>query len=245
MKLTIGQTAKQAGISVRTLHYYDEIGLLHPQEKSEAGYRYYDRESLTRLQQILLYRELGFPLGEIAQMLSQPNYDPTDALRRQRRLLQLKRERLERLINHVEKILQGGHEMEFQAFDQTEIERVKEEYRRETEERFGQTEEYQESLRRSENYAPGDWAHIQKQCAEIFSAFAEKRDAPAEDGEVQELVRRWQDHITEWYYPCTKEILASLGQMYRKDERFTKTIDAYGTGTAQMMSKAIEVYCKN
>lgn len=243
MKLTIGQTAKRAGISVRTLHYYDEIGLLHPQEKSESGYRYYNRESLMRLQQILFFRELGFPLGEIAQMLSQPNYDPTDALKRQRRLLELKRERLDKLIAHVEEILQGGHEMDFQAFDMAKIEQEKEEYRKEAQERFGDTEPYRESKRRTAGYKQEDWARIEKESEEIFAAFAAARGVSPDSAKVQSLVERWQRHITENFYPCTREILSGLGQMYRQDERFTKNIDKFGAGTAQLMSRAIELYC--
>ena len=133
MKLSIGQVAKRIGISVRTLHYYDEIGLLHPKGRSESGSRYYNRESLLRLQQILFFRELGFELAQIAEILSKPNYNPIQALKQQRKLLQMKRERLDALIAHVDEILQGGHEMDFRAFDKTELEKKMECYRREAE----------------------------------------------------------------------------------------------------------------
>ncbi len=244
MKLSIGQVAKRIGISVRTLHYYDEIGLLHPKGRSESGYRYYNRESLLRLQQILFFRELGFELAQIAEILSKPNYNPIQALKQQRKLLQMKRERLDALIAHVDEILQGGHEMDFRAFDKTELEKKMECYRREAEECYGNTPEFAESERRTKNYSRKDWEEIEQEAEKIFSAFAALRGHSPDEEEVQQLVRQWQAHITKYYYPCTREILNGLGQMYLADSRFREHMDRYGQGTAELISLAIQRYCR-
>ena len=244
MKLTIGQVSKHAGISVRTLHYYDEIGLLHPVGRSESGYRYYDRESLRKLQQILFFRELGFALSQIAEILSRPNYNPVQALKRQRELLQMKRERLDALIAHMDEILQGGHEMDFQAFDKTNLEREMERYYEEAKERYGNTPEFAQSERRTGAYSKKDWNTMEEEAEKIFSTFAALRECAPDDEKVQAMVKLWQGHITKYYYPCTKEILCNLGQMYLEDERFTENLDRYGKGTAKLMSLAIAYYCR-
>ncbi len=244
MKLTIGQVAKQAGISVRTLHYYDEIGLLCPRGRSESGYRYYDRDSLLKLQQILFFRELGFTLSQIAEILSKPNYSPVQALKRQRKLLQMKRERLDALIAHVDEILQGGHEMDFQAFDKTKLEREMERYHKEAEERYGDTPEFAQSEKRTGQYSKEDWKRMEEETEKIYSSFAALRGYAPDDEKAQALVKLWQEYITKYYYPCTKEILCSLGQMYLEDERFTENLDRYGKGTAKLMSLAIAYYCR-
>lgn len=143
MRLTVSETAKLTNISVRTLHYYDEIGLLKPAYTSEAGYRYYDDEALAMLQQILLYRELDFPLKEIRDMLSRPDYDSQAALKAHKELLLLKIERLTRMAGLVDRMMRGENDMSFQEFDEKKIEAAKEQYAREVKERWGNTEAYQ------------------------------------------------------------------------------------------------------
>lgn len=243
MKLQIGELAKLSGVSVRTLHYYDEIGLLKPSELTEAGYRFYDDASLARLQQILFFRELDFPLREIQRILSSPNYDRDRALRRQKDLLRLKKERLERLIGLVDATLKGGNRMSFQEFDNREYETARDRYAQEAKERWGGTGAYEESERKTAQYSGEDWKRIGAESAEIFSAFAARMDSRPEDPEVQALVVRWQEHISGHFYTCTKEILRGLGQMYVADERFRRNIDREKEGLAQFIADAIAVYC--
>ena len=144
MHLTVKQVAGRTGVSVRTLHYYDEIGLLPPTRTTEAGYRLYGEEALARLQQILFLKELDFPLEEIRAILDDPSFDKTQAMHRHRELLLLKRARLDRLIRLVENNLKGEPEMDFESFDQSDIQAARRQYAKEAEERWGQSEAYRE-----------------------------------------------------------------------------------------------------
>ena len=137
MRKSISEMAKLSGVSVRTLHYYDEIGLLKPSEVvSDTGYRYYDELAMERLQQILFYRELDFPLKEIVKIMKSSEYNKEDALNKQRALLKLKRKRLDRLICLLDASLKGERNMSFKEFDMSEIEIAKEQYAKEVEERY-------------------------------------------------------------------------------------------------------------
>lgn len=238
---TVRETARLSGVSVRTLHYYDSIGLLRPAGTTEAGYRLYGEEELKRLQQILFFRELGFPLADIRRILSDPGFDSRKALLEHRRLLTMERDRLDGLLRLVDRILKGEQSMSFQEFDSTAIEAARREYAGEAKERWGSTEAWRESEKKTASYGPEDWAKIQLEAEEIFRAFAAemKMKKPPEDPAVQALVRRRQDFITKWFYTCTDEILAGLGEMYVADERFRKNIDRYGEGLAEFISRAI------
>lgn len=245
MKMKIHEAANLTGISVRTLHYYDEIGLLHPDEVTESGYRLYDEASLERLQQILFFRELGFALKEIQKIMENPAFDKKRALENHRRLLLMQRERLDHLIALVNRTLKGESEMSFQEFDMSEIEATRERYAKEAEERWGNTEAYAESARKAKGYTKEDWAKITRESERIYLAFAEKKGQDPSAPQVQQLVADWQSLITRSFYNCTNEILAGLGQMYVADGRFTQNIDGkYGAGTADFISRAIAVYCK-
>lgn len=243
LHLSISETANLFGISVRTLHYYDEIGILKPAKVSDAGYRYYDDLAMEQLQQILFYRELEFSLKEIAAMISRPDYDKTDALKKHRALLLLKRRHLDELISLVEDTL-GGVDMKTQKITAAEIAAVKKQYAVEAEQRWGKTAAYKESQEKYASYGEAEKVASAEEAREIFSAFARLMDVPPADPKVQALVKKWREHITKYHYQCTKEILAGLGQMYIADERFTKNLDAYGDGTAAYISKAIAVYCE-
>ena len=245
MKRTVREVARLTGISVRTLHYYDEIGLLHPSEVTPAGYRLYGEEAVERLGQILFFRELDFPLREIAAILDSPSFDRQEAMANHRRLLELKRARLDRLIRLVDQNLKGESNMgenDLKAFDMEEYEATRAQYAAEAKERWGETEAYRESEKRTGSYRKEDWARIQQEAEGIFSKLAANRDKGPSDPAVQECVRAWQEHITRHYYTCTNEILQGLGQMYAADERFTKWFDErYGSGTAQFVSEAIRL----
>lgn len=240
--MKINEVAKLTGVTVRALHYYDKIGLLKPEEITEAGYRIYSENDLETLQQILFFRELDFSLNEIKEMIQNPLYDKTEALEKQKELLMQKRARLDDLITLVEGTLKGEREMSFKEFDMTEIEENKKKYAEEVKERWGTTKAYAEY----ENKAVSDEEYQQKMLGMnvLLKEFAKKRHLAPESGEVQELVEKWKDYITENFYYCTKEILSGLGLMYAADERFAKNIDKNGEGTAEFMSKAIAVFCQ-
>lgn len=243
MRLSIGETVKLTGVSPRTLHYYDEIGLLAPSEITEAGYRFYDEQAIRRLQEILFYRELDFPLSEIGRILSSPAYDRNEAMRAQRELLLLKRERLDRLIRLTEETLEGGTDMGFDKFDTSSLDAARKKYAAEAEAKWGKTDAYAENKARTANYSDKDWADAQAEMDALLKEFSlHLGDDPA-SAPVQKLVERWQKHITDRYYTCTKEILAGLGQMYTADQRFTENMDRYGDGTASLISDAIRIYC--
>lgn len=241
MKMQVKEFAEFTGVSVRTLHYYDEIGLLVPACVDEGtGYRYYDENSLLRMQEILFYRELDFPLKRIAEILSFPEHDRSRALSEQKNLLILKKERLERLISAVDAAMKGEQIMK--AFDNSELEA----YKAEAREKWGQTEAYREHEKKTKGYSKDTWDRLAGEMNEIlaeFGVFMKHGDEPGAAG-VQALVKRLQNHITVGYYHCTDEILAGLGQMYVADERFRENIDTNGDGTAAFICEAIEVYCR-
>ena len=241
--MKINEAARLAGVTERTLRYYERIGLLRPSGMTEGGYRLYYGAAMQRLQQILFFRELGFPLAQIREIMDSPGYDRDEALRRHRALLIAERDRLNGLIELAERTLKGESDMSFDAFDRSEIERQRDAYAEEACARWGSTDAYAESERKTAGYGKEEWTMIEQEAGEIFAAFAALRGHAPDDPDVQALVARWQAHITKHYYACTKEILAGLGQMYAADERFMQNIDRVGVGTAQLMSDAIAVYC--
>lgn len=244
--MKINEVAKLTGVTVRTLHYYDQIGLLKPKKVTEAGYRIYDEESLKVLQQILFFKELEFPLTEIKEIMKNPSYDQQEALSKQRELLLKKREHIDGLIKLTEQSLKGVTTMSFKEFDQSELERQKIEYAKEVKERWGNTDAYAESQKKTKGYNKEQWQQINEGMAEIFKGFGElyENGSKPECKEAQELAAKWQQYITDHFYTCTKEIFAGLGMMYIADERFKKNLDQYGEGTAQFISDAIAEYCK-
>jgi len=245
MKMHIKEFAKLTSVSVRTLHYYDEIGLLKPSAVDEQnGYRFYDERCLERMQEILFYRELDFPLKDIQAILSSPDYDKQNALKEQKHLLTLKKERLERLIMALDGAMKGEN-FTMNVFDNSEFEAQREIYAKEAKEKWGSTDAYKESAEKTKGYSKEKWNDITAGMTALMSEFAECRNdgfAP-DSAEAQSLVKKWQNYITDNYYTCTKEILAGLGAMYVSDERFSANIDKQGEGTAEFMSKAIEFYC--
>ena len=241
MRMQIKEFAKISGVSVRTLHYYDEIGLLSPAFVERAtGYRYYDENSLLRMQEILFYRELDFSLKSIGEILSSPNHDTRRSLEEQKKLLTLKKERLERLIASIDAAMKGDNIME--AFDNSEFEA----YKAEAQEKWGKTDAYKEHTEKTKHYSQEKWNGLADGMDRIMAQFAacmKAGNAPA-SAEAQSLVKTLQEYITTNYYHCTKEILAGLGQMYVADERFQNNIDKHGKGTAAFICEAIETFCR-
>ena len=240
MKMQIKEFADFTGVSVRTLHYYDEIGLLTPAFVDRStGYRFYDENSILRMQEILFYRELDFSLKSIGEILSSPNYDKNKALKEQKHLLTLKKERLERLISAIDGAVKGENVMN--AFDNSEFEK----YKNEAKEKWGKTDAYKEHAERTKNYSKQKWNDLAEGMDHTMAEFAvcmRKGESP-DSAEVQKLVKMLQDHISENYYLCTNQILTGLGQMYVADERFKSNIDKHADGTAEFICEAIEIYC--
>ena len=243
MKMQIKEFAKLTGVSVRTLHYYDEIGLIKPAlVDAQNGYRFYDENSLLRMQEILFYRELDFPLKSILEILSSPDYDKQKALAEQRKLLELKKERLERIIDALDGATKGKVTMT--AFDNSDYETARKQYEAEAKQRWGETDAYKEHQEKTKGYSKDKWQEANAGLDNILEEFAQCKASGAtpDSKEALDLVKKLQNHITEQYYTCTDEILAGLGQMYVADERFRKNIDKHGEGTAAFVSEAIAKY---
>ena len=237
MRLSIGEAAGLLGVSVSTLRYYDQIGLVKASQVGENGYRYYDRPAIALLQQALFYRELGLSLKEVGPLLQAPEETRAAALRAHRELLLLKREQLDGLLRLVDDTL-GGTAMTKPNVTQADIDAAKTAYAEEARARWGHTRAWKESQEKT------PVPEAMEQAEEIFAAFAALRGSDPAAPEVQALVKQWQDHITASHYTCTREILAGLGQMYVGDERFAAHLDSHGPGTARLMADAIAVYCK-
>ncbi|SFF71775.1 MerR family transcriptional regulator [Streptococcus equinus] len=236
---TVKEMSQISGISVRTLHYYDQIGLLSPSFIGENGYRFYDMDAFERLQEILLFRELEFPLKKIKEILSDPSYDKEEALCEQIKWLELKKEHLEKVICQAKSLQEnGGNMMTFTAYDKSELEA----FQREAKERWGTTEAYQAFEKNPQT----DFSVITEEMAAIMKAFAKLKEHSLSDSKVQKQVETLQSYISEHFYPCDMEILSGLGQMYIADNRFTAFIDkAAGQGTASFVSSAIAEYVRN
>lgn len=243
MKLKINEIAKVTGVTVRTLHYYDEIGLLVPVEATNSGYRLYGQKELSTLQQILFFRELNFPLNQIKEIILNPNFDSKKAPESHKVLLIKKRKRMDKLVNLIEKIFKGEINMSFKEFDITEIESIRQQYISEVKEKWGKTPEFAESEAKTKMYSKSKWEEIGKDCNHIFEKFSENMQKSIEHPDVQSLVKEWQDFISSNFYKCTNETLKSLGEMYIKDVRFKNNIDKHKEGLSEFISNAIEFYC--
>lgn len=238
---SVHEVSRIAGVSIRTLHHYDAIGLLSPTKVTEAGYRLYDDAALARLQSILLFRELKFPLGEIKTMLDSPDFDAAEALTQQIELLRLQKERLEAIIEHACALREKGENaMKFEAYDTAKLE----EYKAEARSRWGDTEAFREYEKRTEASGEDAMQNSGGEMMSLFAGFGKLMHLDPAENAVQQQVAALQQFITGHYYTCTDAILQGLGQMYTADERFTNNIDAAGgAGTAAFVQKAIEIYC--
>ena len=244
MAYTVGELAKHTGVTIRTLHHYDEIGLCSPSARSSAGYRLYDDDDVLRLQQVLFYRELGFPLDEIAGVLDDPSFDRAQALRDQRQELLTRRTRVDQMIAAVDAVLanlEKGMPMKpeeitqlFGGFDPAAHEE-------EARSRWGHTSEYQESARRTRRYGKAEWEQIAQQAQEnarTLAALMMAGKAP-NDPEVQAAAEAHRQHISRWFYPCSHTIHRALAEMYVADARFTASIDKTAPGLARFLRDAI------
>ncbi|MEV0617489.1 MerR family transcriptional regulator [Nonomuraea sp. NPDC050404] len=244
MSFSVGQVARLAGITVRTLHHYDEISLLTPTERTGSGYRRYTDDDLTRLQQILLYRELGFPLDEIAVILDTPSTDELTHLRRQHELLTRKADRLHEVIAAVERAIQARTN----GINLTPAERLEvfgdfrpEDHDAEVERRWGHTPGYEESRRRIATYTKADWLRLNAEAAAISDDLlaAYKDGLPADGTPAMDIAERHRGHINHWFYTCDHELHTCLGDIYVDDPRFTAVYDALAPGLAAYLRRAI------
>lgn len=245
--MRINEAAELAGVTVRTLHHYDKIGLLSPVKSAENGYRDYGEAELLRLQQIMFLKEMDFPLEEIKEMLDEPGLDRNRMMEAQLDLLLKKKQRLERIIALLEAEMRGDSKMSFNEFDMKEIEECRKKYADEAREKWGGTEAYEESEERTKNYDEGKWQKVSGEQGIIlseFAAFAAEGVKP-DSSEAMALAARWQKYISDNFYKCTDEILAGLAEMYIADERFKTNLDKAGEGTAEFMSATIKSYVEN
>lgn len=239
--MSVHEVAELTGITARTLHYYDEIGLLKPTKVTEAGYRMYDDAALSRLQTILLFRELEFPLKEIKVILDSPDFDPSEVISQQIKLLELQYKHIGELIAFTREIQNKGMTaMNFDIFDKSEIEKYEEEVKA----KWGNTKAYQEYKQKDIARNKGSYSKIADELMAMFSELGELKHLTPNSDEVQKKISALQKFITDNYYICTNEILGGLGEMYVSDERFKNNIDkAGGEGTADFVKQAIAVYC--
>jgi len=245
MEHSVGQVAGFAGVTVRTLHHYDSVGLLSPSGRSHAGHRRYDDADLDRLQQILFYRELGFPLDEIAALLDDPDADPQEHLRRQHALLSHRIAELQRMATAVETAMEARKmginltpEEKFEVFGDKDPER----YAEEAERRWGGTDTYAESQRRAARYTKEDWQRMKAEVAswgERYDALMEAGE-PADGERATDLAEEHRLHISTWFYECTYEIHRGLGEMYVADPQFKAFYDSMRPGLAEHLRDAIE-----
>jgi DNA-binding transcriptional MerR regulator len=244
MAFTVGELAKLTGVTVRTLHHYDEIGLVTPSQRTAAGYRLYGERDVLRLQQVLVHRELGLPLEQIAAVLDAPGFARAEALRVQRAALVERRGKLDAMLAAVDAALrleEGKADMKaddvkqlFDGFDPAQ-------YEDEVKERWGETDAYKESARRTKTYGKAEWEQIRAEGEAIYARLAElmREGAAADDARCRGVAEAHRAHIDRWFYPCSKEMHKGLGAMYVADPRFAANLDKTGPGFAQYLSDAI------
>lgn len=238
---SVKEMCSMAGVSARTLQYYDRIGLLKAACRTEAGYRLYDDESIARLEQILILKELDFSLDDIRLMLDSDAYDRNMAMEEQIRLLTLKKERLELIVGALKRVQEKGDIMDFNVFSDAKLK----EYEKAAKEKWGDTKEYAQSQKKQAERTGEEEKEIADRFMGIFKEFGEVKDKEPEDEAVQSLVKKLQKFISSNYYECSNEILSSLGMMYAAGGEFTANIDrAGGKGTAEFTAKAIKEYVK-
>jgi DNA-binding transcriptional MerR regulator len=243
MSYSVSQIARLAGVSVRTLHHYDQIGLLSPAERSGAGYRRYGDGDLRRLQQVMFYRELGIALSDISDLVSDPDAEPAEHLRRQHALLAARLERTRRLVTAVERAMEADRlgialtpeeRLEvFGAHDPAD-------FADEVTQRWGDTDAYRQSRRRTTAYGKQDWLAIKAEAEQISAAFAAAQAAGEAPGSAvaMDAAERHRQHIARWFYDCPPEMHRGLGEMYVTDERFAANYESVAPGLAAYIRDA-------
>lgn len=241
--LTVGAVAELTGVTIRTLHHYDQIGLVRPSERSVAGYRLYHDPDLEKLQTVLFYRELGFPLDDIATLTGDPAFDRGDALREQRKLLEAEANRYRRMIEAVDAAIDAherGITMENEAMFRVFGEQQRA-YQREAGERWGDTDAWTQSRRRTADYSEQDWLDLKAESEAITHRIVEVfRSGSAPDSTAaMDAVDAHRQQISRRFYGCSHEMHVHLGSMYVADPRFTATYEELAEGLTAWVRDAI------
>ncbi len=249
MQMTVKQIADLVGISVRTLHYYDEIHLLNPTKLSKSGYRLYSEADLDKLQQILFFRELDFPLKKIKSIIASPSFDRQESLKMHKQLLIDRKNRTDQMIQTIDQTLRYmrgeitmTNEEKFKGFN---FDNLPKSYDEEARKKWG------DSTVTKANEHIKSWSDKEKdvktkEMNDIFSTFANLKSQSTESVEVQSNVQKWYDYLNSNIdFDYTLDVFERLGHLYVEDERFKVNIDKFGTGTAQFIKDSIEVYVKN
>ena len=240
MEYSVGEIAALAGVTVRTLHHYDELGLVTA-KRSTNSHRTYDQAALEMLQQVLFFRTLGFQLDDIKRIISDPGFDRAAALERQRELMIGKLARTREIVSAIEAAIEAEREGEsvkaqdmFGGFDPAD-------YENEVKERWGTTDSYREAGRRTKGYSKADWAHLRQESSTILESLADlMRAGTAADADAAvELAEAHRLHIDRWFYPCSKQMHLALGESYVADPRFTAFYDEVEPGLAVYLRDAI------
>lgn len=238
-RLTVQAVAKLSGVTPRALHYYDEIGLLSP-SRGKGDYRMYSSEDLLRLQQILVYRELGLPLQRIKALMDEPGFSAETALVQQRAQLEEKAEAAVRMLAAVDQALarlRGDARVELASlFDGFDPQR----YEQEVADRWGETDAYAQSHRRTQSYSEGDWVRIKEESDTILKRVAEavERDMPSDSASSCELAEAYRLHVDRYFYPCSRAMYREVAALYTADARFRNNLDRFGEGVAAFLTAA-------
>ena len=238
--MTVAQVSKRTGVSVRTLHHYDQIGLLKPTEVTEAGYRLYDDGALDKLYMILVYRELGLPLNEIGSILDAPDYDRNRVLEHQ---IQLMQERVEKLQNRISfargMLMLGVKYMDFEGFDPKKLD----EYSQQAKTLYGKTDAYKEFEQKQKDRTKEQEKDLGDQVMDFFTRLGEMRPCAPDSEEAQNWARQLQAFFTEHFYTCTPQIFKGLAESYAGGGSMTENIDkAGGEGTGAFAKQVIDMY---
>jgi DNA-binding transcriptional MerR regulator len=231
--LTVGQVAEQFGVTVRTLHHYDQIGLLVPGERTSAGYRLYTGDDITRLQNVVVYRRLGFPLDEIALLLDEPSVDLSEHLRRQRAAVLSRLDEMSELVTAIDRALEkemSGNKLTRQEQKELFGDGFSDDYAQEAEQRWGETEAWKQSQGRTSKYTKADWVEVKAEMAD---------GEPATSERAMDAAEQHRRHIHDRFYDLTPEFHRNLGDMYLADPRFTKNYEDIAPGLAQYVRDAI------
>ena len=238
--MMVAQVSKRTGVSVRTLHHYDQIGLLKPTEVTEAGYRLYDDAALDKLYMILVYRELGLSLNEIGNILDAPDYDRNRVLEHQ---IQLMQERVEKLQNRISfargMLMLGGKYMDFEGFDPKKID----EYSQQAKVLYGKTDAYKEFQQKQKSRTKEQEKDLGDQVMDFFARLGKMRPCAPDSEAAQNWAKELQAFFTEHVYTSTPQILGSLAESYAGGGSMTENIDkAGGEGTGAFAKQVIDIY---
>ena len=238
--MTVTQVSKRTGVSVRTLHHYDQIGLLNPTEVTEAGYRLYDDGALDKLYMILVYRELGLSLNEISSILDAPDYDRNRVLEHQIKLMQERKEKLQNRISFAREMLMLGVKyMDFEGFDPKKID----EYSQQAKVLYGKTEAYKEFEQKQKSRTKEQEKDLGAQVMELFANLGKLRPCAPDSEAAQNWAKELQAFFTVHFYTCTPQILKGLAESYAGGGSMTENIDkAGGEGTGAFAKQVIDIY---